>query len=58
MDVKLGRPLDFISSRPQDERSGTAWDVLGTSRGPIFTGWLESKEEYKNLKKQDAEKIF
>ena len=56
LNIRLGRPLDVIWGRPQDVRSRRSrnsqlghlgdvlrtleGDILGTSWGPIFAGWV------------------
>ena len=48
MSVRLARPLDVISGLPQDGQIRSLGDalgmlegdVLGTSWGPIFAGWV------------------
>ena len=58
LDVRLGRPLDVILGRPQGVRlerprdgqigylgnvlATLEADVLGTSWGPIFAGWVDT----------------
>ena len=66
LNVRLRRPLDVISGRPQDVRLGRPrdgqigslgdvlgtleWDVLRTSWGPIFAGWIETfNDDYINI---------
>ena len=48
-DVRLGHPRDVRSERPRDGQMGSLGDilgrgrdVLGTSWGPIFGGWVDN----------------
>ena len=68
VDVGLGRPLGVILGRPQDVRSGrlrdgqigslryVLWrlegDVLGTSWGTVFAGWVGSCNTLNDLSNQ------
>ena len=55
MDVRLGRPLDVISECPRDGQIGSLGDVLVSSLGPIFAGWVTINEFNKLTKENFAE---